>query len=92
MFERLGKLLGTRVWAMALVVALTSVVFALPHYYDQKFAGVEQALITGLIFGTIFAVTGRIFLLMAAHAAFDLTALAMIYWNFESAVAHFFFK
>jgi hypothetical protein len=26
---------------------------------------------------------------MVAHAAFDLTALAIIYWNLESAVAHF---
>jgi hypothetical protein len=30
--------------------------------------------------------------LMVAHAAFDLAALAMIYWNFETAVAHFFFS
>jgi hypothetical protein len=29
---------------------------------------------------------------MVAHAAFDLAALAMIYWNFETAVAHFFFS
>ena len=27
---------------------------------------------------------------MVAHAAFDLAALAMIYWDFEPAVAHFF--
>jgi membrane protease YdiL (CAAX protease family) len=92
MFERLGKLFGTSVWAKAATVALTSVVFALPHYLDQRIAGVEQALITGLVFGTIFALTRRIFLLMVAHAAFDLMALAMIYWNFETAVAQFFFK
>jgi len=29
---------------------------------------------------------------MFAHAAFDLTAIALIYWNLESAVAHFVFK
>jgi hypothetical protein len=29
---------------------------------------------------------------MIAHTAFDLAAYAMIYWNFETAVAHFFFK
>ena len=29
---------------------------------------------------------------MAAHAAFNLTALAMIYWNLESDVAHLIFK
>jgi hypothetical protein len=42
--------------------------------------------------GTIFAITGRIWLVMCAHAAFDLTALAIIYWNLESKVAHFVFK
>jgi membrane protease YdiL (CAAX protease family) len=92
MFERLGKLFGSRGWAKALIVVLTTVLFALPHYLDQGIPGVEQALITGSVFGTIFALTGRIFVLMVAHAAFDLMALAMIYWNFETAVAHFFFK
>jgi uncharacterized protein len=92
MFERLGKLLGTSGWARTSIVVLTSVVFALPHSIDQGIAGVEQALMTGLVFGTIFALTGRIFLLMVVHAAFDLAALAMIYWDWETAVAHFFFK
>jgi membrane protease YdiL (CAAX protease family) len=92
MFERLGKLLGTSVWARTSIVVLTSVVFALPHSVDQGIPGAEQALMTGLVFGTIFALTGQIFLLMVAHAAFDLAALAMIYWNSEGAVAHFFFK
>jgi membrane protease YdiL (CAAX protease family) len=55
-------------------------------------AGVEQAMITGLVFGTIFARTGRIFLPMAAHAAFDLTALAIIYWDLEARVAHLVFQ
>jgi membrane protease YdiL (CAAX protease family) len=92
MFERLGKLLGTSAWARTLIIVLTSVVFALPHYLDQRMPGVEQALISGLVFGTIFAMTGRIFLLMVAHVAFDLAALAMIYWDCEKEVAHFFFK
>jgi hypothetical protein len=28
-------------------------------------------------------------MLMIAHAAFDLTAYAIIYWNLETAFAHF---
>ncbi len=52
----------------------------------------EPATIFGLVFGTIFAVTGRIWMLIFAHAAFDLTALAMIYWNLESKVAQLVFK
>jgi len=31
-------------------------------------------------------------MLMIAHAAFDVTAVAMIYWNLESKVAHLAFK
>ena len=92
MFERLGKLLGQSLGAKVVTVLVTSAIFASLHYFDQGLAGAQQATITGLVFGTIFAVTGRIWMLMCAHAAFDLTALAIIYWNLESAVAHFIFK
>ena len=92
LFERLGKLLGPGARAKALIVLLTSGLFALAHYSLQGLTGVEQALITGLVFGTIFAVTGRIGMLICAHAAFDLTALAIIYWDLESVVAHLIFR
>ena len=51
----------------------------------------QQAAITGLVIGTIFAVSGRIWMLMVFHSAFDLTALALIYWNLETKVAHWMF-
>ena len=92
LFERLGKLFGTGASAKVLIVLLTSAVFALGHYANLGLPGVEQAMITGLAFGTIFAVTGRIWMVMCAHAAFDLAAVAIIYWNLEAAVAHLVFK
>jgi uncharacterized protein len=92
LFERFGKIFGTSVWARILIVLLTSVWFGLAHYSLQGVPGVEQATIFGLVFGTIFLLTGRIWMLMVAHAAFDLTALAIIYWNLESKVAHLIFK
>ncbi len=92
MFERLGKLFGTSVRAKMVTVVLTALGFGLAHYYDQGLAGVEQAVITGLVFGTIFAITGQIWLGMVAHAAFDLMAYAIIYWNLEAQVAHLVFK
>jgi membrane protease YdiL (CAAX protease family) len=92
MFERFGKLFGTGVWPKASIVVLTATLFALLHYADQGVAGAEQALVVGLVFGIIFGITGTIAMLMIAHAAFDLTALAMIYWNVESVVAHLVFK
>jgi len=91
-FERLGKLFGRSLTARIVTVLLTAALFGSMHYFDQGLAGAQQATITGLVFGTVFAVTGRIWMLMCAHAAFDLTAVAIIYWNLESAVAHLIFK
>lgn len=92
MFERLGKLFGQSVPAKIAIILITSILFASLHYPEQRLPGVEQALVTGLIFGSIFAVTRQIFLLMIAHAAFDLTALWMIYYGLETRVAHLIFK
>jgi membrane protease YdiL (CAAX protease family) len=92
LFERIGKRYGSGPWAKAFAVALTSAWFGIAHYSVQGFAGAEQATITGLVFGTVYAVTGRIWVPMIAHAAFDLTALWMIYWDLETRVAHLIFK
>jgi membrane protease YdiL (CAAX protease family) len=92
MFERLGKLFGKSVTAKISIVLITTILFASMHYPEQGWPGVEQAFCTGLIFGSIFATTGRIFMLMIAHAAFDLTALWMIYYGLETRVAHLIFS
>jgi len=92
LFERLGKLLGHGAVARVATVLLTSALFGAVHYPVQGLAGAEQATVTGLVFGTIFAVTGRIWMLMCAHAAFDLAAVAIIYWNLEAKLAHLVFK
>ena len=92
MFERLGKLLGQTTRAKVAIVLITATLFAAAHYPDQRIPGVEQAAFTGLAFGGIYALTGELFMLMVAHASFDLVALALIYWNLEAPVAHLFFK
>ncbi len=88
MFERLGRFIRSK----AVIVMITSVLFGAAHYTVQGLAGVEQAAITGLIFGSMVAVTGRIWTAMCAHAAFDVLAVALIYWNLEERVAHFVFR
>jgi membrane protease YdiL (CAAX protease family) len=90
-FERLGRLIGTRSWGKAAAVALTTVGFAAAHYAGQGLAGVQQAAVTGLVFGSLYALTGRLWLTAAMHAAFDLTALALIYFDLERAVAQSLF-
>ena len=92
MFERLGKLFSSSASTRVFIVLLTATLFGLAHYSTQGVTGAEQALITGLVFGTIFAVTRQLWMLMCAHAAYDLTAVAIIYWNVEFKVAHFVFS
>jgi len=92
MFERFGKLFPPGIGAKIAAVLITSVWFGLGHYFNQGLAGMEQATITGLVFGSIYAFGGRLFMLMCAHAAYDLAAVAMIYWSLETRVAHLIFK
>jgi len=92
LFERLGKLFGRSRMATIGIVLLTSILFAAAHYLDQGVFGVEQAFLTGLFFGSVFAVTGSLFIVIVAHAAFDLTALAMIYYDVEAQIAHSIFR
>ena len=91
-FERLGRLFGSSVAAKGAMVLATSVWFGLAHDLTMGFTGAEHAAIVGAVFAIIFASTGRIFMLMAAHTFFDLTAYALIYWDLEPRVAHWIFK
>ena len=92
LFERLRTLFGRRRATLIAVVLFTSGLFALAHYADQGLPGVQQAAVTGLVFGTMYGVTGQLWLPMVVHIAFDLTAVALIYWSWESAVAHFLLR
>ena len=91
-FERLGRLFGQGTGAKIAIVLLTSAWFGADHYPLQGIAGVEQATIVGLTFGTIFAFTRQLWPLILAHGAFDLTAVAIIYWNVETKIAHLIFR
>jgi len=87
LFERLGKLFR----AKAAILAITSLWFGLVHYQGQGVAGVEQAIITGLVLGGIYLAAGHLWISILAHIAFDLTAVAIIYFDVEAAVAHLLF-
>src|SRR5207249_1560356 len=88
LFERLGRLLGESVAALIAAVVITSALFGALHY-GQGFAGVANAAIGGGMSGTVYLLNRRrLYTVMVSHAVFDLAALVMIYWNFESVVAH----
>ena len=91
-FERLGKVFGTGRAGKAITVVITSVWFGFAHFHTLGMPGTEQAMIVGFAFALFFARTGRIFPLMVAHAAYDLTAYAIIYWGLETRAAHLLFR
>jgi len=92
LFERLRTLLGAGRGVLVATVVVTSALFALAHYPDQGLPGAEQAAVTGAVFGTMYGATRRLWLPMVAHAAFDVTAVALIYWQWEASVAHLLFR
>ena len=87
LFERVVALLGRGRAALTGAILLSTALFAAAHYQDQRLPGVEQAVMTGLVFGGIYAWRRQIWFLIVAHAVFDLAAIAMIYGNWEEAVA-----
>ena len=88
LFERAGRWFGRSAAARTLTVLVSSALFALAHLGDQGIPGVQQAAVTGLVFGSIYAVTGNLWLPIVAHAAFDLTAVGIIYGGLEARLAH----
>jgi membrane protease YdiL (CAAX protease family) len=92
LFERFGKLLGQGPGAKTITVLITATLFGLVHWPGQGFSGAEQAFLGGIAMGALFAATGQLPLLMVTHAAFNLTAIAIIYWGFETRVAHLIFR
>jgi len=92
LFERFGRIWGTSAAGKVATVLVSSTLFALAHVSQQGRSGAEQAAMVGLVVGTIVAVTGQLWLAMVLHAAFDLTAVAVIYSGLESRVAHWFFR
>jgi membrane protease YdiL (CAAX protease family) len=92
LFERLGRLFGPGQLALAATVVITTGLFALAHYHDQGWPGVEQAAMTGLVFALLYVSTRQLWIPMVVHAAFDITAVILIYRDWEPAIAHLFFR
>jgi uncharacterized protein len=92
LFERLRRLLGHGPHAKIAIVVMTSILFAMAHFPDQRLPGAIQAVFTGFVFGATYARIRSIWPVMVAHAAFDVAAVLMIYWNLEEPIGRLFFR
>ncbi len=73
-------------------ILISTVLFAASHYVDQGWAGVAQAAVTGFFFALLYAWRHELWTVMAVHAGFDLAAVAIIYADWETRVAHLVFR
>ena len=92
LFERLGKLWGRGPAAKTAIVAVTSLLFGAIHYPVHGIFSAIQATLDGAAFGTVFAITGRLWPIVVAHAAFDVTAVLIIYFGWEERLAGLFLR
>ena len=92
LFERLGKLLGASAAAKTAIVLATGILFGAVHYPLGGIFSATQATFVGLVYGAVFAQTGRLWPLIAAHAAFNVVAVLIIYLGWEEAFAHLIFR
>lgn len=92
LFERLTRVLGFTTFRRVVVILISSALFGLLHFGNQGMPGVQQAIITGLVFGTIYVASRQIWLPIVAHATFNMTALALIYRGYEADVAELLFQ
>jgi membrane protease YdiL (CAAX protease family) len=91
LFERLRRPLGRGTVATALIVLVTSLLFGLAHLPLQGVPGAQQGAIVGIVYGAVYAMTGRLWPVMCLHVAFDLAAVAIIFWDLEPEVARLLF-
>ena len=92
LFERMRRLFGESLVATLATLVIATTLFGLAHW-QQGWFGMLNAFFTGLVLGIVYLAAGRrLFVPMIAHAAFDLTALAMIVYGLETRISHLVFK
>jgi membrane protease YdiL (CAAX protease family) len=91
--NRLTALMGSSAASSVGIVLLTAAVFGPAHYVTQGFFGMLQGTIIGVLFAAIYLLNGRrLWSLIVAHAAFDVTAIWLIHAGLEERVAHAIFS
>ena len=92
LISRLQTLMGRSMLAGIGAVLITAAIFGPLHYVMQGYWGALQATIIGILFAGAYLLNGqRLWLLIVAHAAFDVFAFWIIYAGMEEKVAHLVF-
>jgi membrane protease YdiL (CAAX protease family) len=91
LFERIGARLGKEWLGATAAVLISSAVFGILHFQQGRL-GITNATIVGLVSGGVYlANKRRLFLLMVAHATFDIASFVIIYLGLEQTLGTLIF-
>ena len=91
LFTRLKLWLGDSLKARAGIILMASLIFGIPHFY-QGFYGAVHAVLVGAVFGVMYYKNkGNLWLLVVAHAFYDLFAILLIYQGWDETLGRLFF-
>jgi len=92
LFDRFHRIIGKGAVQTVAIVIVTTVLFGIAHW-AQSWAGMVNAAVGGLSAALVYLACGRkLWVPVAMHSTFDLSAAVMIYYGAESQVAHLVFK
>ncbi len=92
LFHQYEQWIGKSKGHQLLMVVLVSLIFGIPHFY-QGTIGVVQSVLVGSIFGTMYLLNQRnIWMVVIAHAVFDLVAIYITYSGQSSYYNELLFK
>jgi len=73
------------------VVLTSSLIFAIPHFYQGGYGAIQAGLV-GVIYGTLFLINSKnLWLVMIAHACFNLFAIYLTFQGLIPVIATLFF-
>jgi membrane protease YdiL (CAAX protease family) len=91
LFQRIGTWLGKDWFGATAAVVLSSALFGILHVQQGRL-GITNAAIVGVVSGVVYlANKRRLFLLMVAHAIFDIVSFAIIYFGLEQTIGSLIF-
>lgn len=91
LFTRMKLWLGDSTNARTIIIISSSLIFGIPHIY-QGFYGAVHAVLVGSVFGLMyFHNKGNLWLLIVAHAFYDLFAILLIYKGWDEAIGTLLF-
>ncbi len=92
LMTEISKFLGSEPLALTLNILITSIIFGLAHWYQDK-SGVISTATIGAVISIIFVLSGlNLWLVILIHGFIDTASLVMMYYDWDKQLRNLFWK